>query len=122
MFDINSTGKIQLTRGDTFKSPLFINQGNQLYPMRYQLSENDTLYLALLEPNQPFEFAILKQVYTWLDEKTQFGDTYIKFRAEDTEKLLPGKYYYTIKLRRVLEDGNEEVHTVIPETEFYILR
>ena len=63
MFDISNNGIVKLNRGDTFYVPYFINSNTDLNPIRYALKDGDKLYFALMEPNQPFEQAILKQVY-----------------------------------------------------------
>ena len=75
---------------------MFLNKGTELKPIRYILKTNDRVYLAITEPNQPFELAILKKVYG--RENTNInGDVVIRLESEDTERLIPGQYYYTIK-------------------------
>lgn len=64
MFDISNEGNIQLIRGDSLSLALFINKGNELYPVRYDLTDDDTVYFALMEDGQLFENAILKKMYT----------------------------------------------------------
>ena len=87
---------VTLTRGDTFERPLFLNKGTELKPIRYELKTDDRVYLAITEPNQPFEKAVLKKVYG--RENTNInGDVVIRLESEDTEMLIPGQYYYTIK-------------------------
>jgi hypothetical protein len=119
MFRISSTKIIELTRGDSFMYPLFINIGTEMYPERYLLKEGDTVYFAVMEPNQKFEDAILKKVYTASDEETPDGDLIISIRSEDTEHLEPGKYYYTIKAK--FSDSKLPVQTIIENREFWIL-
>ncbi len=122
MFNVTRIGKIELTRGDSCKFPIFINCGEDLHPRRYTLNDNDTLYFAVMEPNQPFEHAILRKVYTSKDEVTEAGDTVLSLSPKDTEYLLPGKYYYTVKMRTDLESGEYEVQTLISENEFILMR
>ena len=126
MFDISNEGIISVNRGDSFETPLFINQGTEIAPIRYELTENDELYFAVMEPNQRFESAIIRKVYTVDSDKTEEGDILIKFSPTDTEYLLPGKYYYTVKLRTHTGEGEEEndytVQTIIPQKEFYVVR
>lgn len=122
MLDISNEGIVSITRGDTFSSPLFINCGTELRPMRYNLKSYDTLYFAVMEPNQPFECAIIKKVYTEEDEKTTEGDIILRLNPSDTELLLPGKYFYTVKLKSQLIGGEPIVQTVVPERAFFILR
>ena len=118
MADISTNGFVRLTRGDSFEAPLFINIGDITYPIRYLISEHPdaTVYLGVMECNQQFEEALIKKIYTSQSPKTDKGDLIIQLRPEETEYLIPGKYYYQIKIA----DGNS-VSTVIPKTEFYIL-
>lgn len=123
MLDISNNGIIQLTRGDSLKLPLFINSNTDSNPVRYFLKETDTVYFALLEPNQNFEDAIFKKVFTYDSNKTEDGDLWITLNPGDTENLLPGKYYYTLKLRSINQlDNTEFVRTIVPEKEFWILK
>lgn len=96
MGDSVINNQITINRGDTFERPLFLNKGTELRPIRYILKTDDRVYLAITEPNQPFELAILKKVYG--RENTNInGDVVIRLESEDTERLIPGQYYYTIK-------------------------
>ena len=126
MFDISNEGIISVSRGDSFETPLFINEGTEIAPKRYELTENDVLYFAVMEPNQKFENAILKKMYDMNSEKNEEGDIIISFSPTDTEYLLCGKYYYTIKLRTHIGEGETEndykVQTIIPQKEFYVVR
>lgn len=119
MFDISRDNVISITRGDSAKFPLFINTGTELKPIRYVLEEGDEVYLAIMQPNQYFENAIVKKKYTD-EDLNDHGDVLIKIRPEDTEQLIPGKYYYQIKSKLRTADGYE-VHTVIKKTEFFIV-
>lgn len=132
MFNIAFNGIITVNRGDSFKFPLTINFGSSLEPNTYGLNELDKLYFAVMEPNQPFETALIKKVFTQKDFKD--GQVQISFRPKDTECVLPGKYYYQIKLQRFHRkkdsQGNEltewdledyDVDTVIDKTQFFIM-
>lgn len=118
----SNASMIRMNRGDTFQKPLFINGGTFLNPIRYSLQEGDKLYLGVMEPNHYWEQSILKQTYTSESEKTEEGDTLIKISPEETEYLIPGTYYYMIKLVKY-DENNEvtEVSTVVPATLFVIL-
>lgn len=122
MFDISNNGIIRLTRGDSMRAPLFINSGTDMEPIRYNLNSNDTVYFAVMGPNQPFESAIIKKVFTAEDEMTEQGDLWVKLDPIDTEHLLPGKYFYTVKLKTMADDGKYTVRTVITEKEFWLTR
>ena len=120
MFDVSQNNKIVVTRGDTFSVPLFINRGTELKPLRYTLKENDELYLAIMEPNQPFECALIKKVYSY-ENLNKYGDVLIEIEHDDTRCLEPGKYYYQVKARLYdSEKDKYDVNTVISKTEFWI--
>lgn len=122
MFDISNEGNIQLIRGDSLSLALFINKGNELYPVRYDLTDDDTVYFALMEDGQLFENAILKKMYTSKNAQTKEGDLIISLSTEDTQNLREGLYKYTIKLRTKNEDtGEYQVDTVVTEHNFYVM-
>lgn len=121
MFRISEDGLIDLSRGDSVSLPLFINQGTEVCPVRYELTEQDTVYFGVCEPGKRFEQAIIRKKYTpdnWKLNKN--GDLIISFKPTDTESLEDGVYYYTVKLVTVDEDGEEEVQTIIPLTKMNI--
>lgn len=106
MLNINRTnGIISLVRGDSATFPLFINTGTPLEPVRFDLRYNpgSELYLGVCQPNERFEDAIIRKKYTGADlfNFNSDGDLMVEFTTEDTEYLLPGVYYYEIKLREV---------------------
>ena len=119
MVFISNNGFIRLTRGDSFDVPLFINRGDKCYPDRYYLQGHPeaTVYLGVMEPNQPFETALIRKKYNYQSKFNENGDLIISFTPEDTENVLPGKYYYSIKIDR----GNNRVDTIVPKTEFFIM-
>lgn len=120
MTSISNNGFILLARGDTFRAPLFINWGSKSCPVRYYIKNHpkDTVYLGIMEVHQPFEEAIIKKMYTSdTAEINECGDIIVKLKSTDTECLLPGKYYYEVKL----VSDNDDVDTIIPKTEFFIL-
>ncbi|WP_300924506.1 hypothetical protein [uncultured Clostridium sp.] len=118
MIDIAQNNRISVVRGDSFSVPLFLNQGTDVKPIRYRLQESDEVYLAIMEPNQPFEDALVKKVFTNKDLNNH-GDIKLEINHDDTRCLEPGKYFYQIKAR--LYDREKEkfdINTVIPKTEF----
>lgn len=121
MFNLAYNGIITVTRGDTFVLPLTLNGGTNLDPYQYQLDENSFVYFAVMEPNQPFENALIKKKYS-VNDTDEYGDVLIRFRPQDTQCVLPGKYYYQVKLQRFNSDDPEdyEVDTVVDKTLFYI--
>ena len=121
MFNIAFNGIITINRGDSFSFPLVLNMGTTLNPSKYFLDEHAFIYFAVMEPNQPFENALIKKKYT-VHDVDEYGNVLIKFRPQDTQCVLPGKYYYQVKLQRFNSDDPEdyEVDTVIDKTLFYI--
>ncbi len=122
MFNIAFNGIITVNRGDSFSFPLTINFGTSLDPLNYGLGELDKVYFAVMEPNQPFETALIKKVFTRADVNEN-NEIMIKFKPKDTLCVLPGKYYYQIKLQRFNSNDPEDydVDTVIDKTQFFIL-
>jgi hypothetical protein len=121
MFDIAGNGIITVTRGDTFTTTLFVNTGTALVPVRYTLTGDDRVYFAVCEPNQAFEDAVVKKEFSSADLDDD-GDVVIKFTSNDTEYLLPGDYYYEVKLYKVFTDTTKnEIDTIVPRTKFVIM-
>lgn len=119
MFYLGSSGEISLSRGDTATIEVLVNQGTALDPIRYVINGNDEVYFGLMEPNQPFEHAILKKKLTVADLKGD--DLFVTLNPKDTRCLLPGLYYYQIKLKVFNPNlGDYAVNTIIPKTRFYI--
>ena len=120
MFKIASNGIITVNRGDSFEFPLTLNIGSSINRIEYQLAETDVLYLGVMEPNQPFETAILRKKFTFKD-LDEDKNILIRFWPEDTVCLLPGKYYYQVKLQTIdANTGRYDVETVVDKTLFYI--
>lgn len=120
MFDLSPNGIIQVTRGDSFSTPLFINKGTDLYPLRYILKDGEYVYFGLMEPNYSFEKAIVRKKYSNANFNEN-DDVVISFDSEDTMNLLPGKYYYEVKVVLLDENEKEIVNTIIPRREFWLL-
>ena len=106
MFRIDGlTGECNLNRGDDCEFTVFINEGTNLSPIQYKLTNKDALYLAIEEPNQPFENAIVKKKITTQNSLMDIdGNIIIKLKPEDTECLMPGLYYYEIKAKLYKEN------------------
>jgi len=114
---INDGNIISITRGDDFFVPLFINCGKKVCPQNYHMQPYDALYVSVMEPNQPFDQGVIRQVIT-SDElaRTEDGLYMLHFYSEDTENLLPGRYYLEIKLRLY----NNNICTIVNKAKFYI--
>lgn len=115
---------IKMTRGDTYEFNLTIDdEGSE--NGKYILQGNDTVYFGLMEPNSAFEQSLVKKIYTE-EDCDRDGNIFITIEPEDTEHLLPGVYYYSVKLEVDHENGEtyENIHkviTVINKTKFIIL-
>lgn len=121
MASIDSNNIITINRGDNFIFEFRINLGTNVNPIPYQLLSSDNLYLGVCEPNQIFEDAIIKKVFT-SSAMSEDGIINIEFNATDTLYLLPGIYYYSIKLKQVDEEtSKEKVITLLPKTKFIII-
>ena len=115
---------IKMNRGDTYEFNLTIDdEGSE--SGKYVLQGNDTVYFGLMEPNSAFEQSLVKKIYTE-EDRDKDGNIFITIEPEDTEHLLPGVYYYSVKLEVDHEIGKtcESIHkviTVINKTKFIIL-
>lgn len=126
MFNVAFNGIITVNRGDSFELPLMINGGSSLYPTNYQIDNKSYVYLGIMEPNQPFETALIRKKATLEDVQIdENGDQVVifKFKPQETQCVLPGKYYYQIKLQRFLSEDPEDytVDTIVDKTLFWIL-
>lgn len=126
MLEISSNGIITFNRGDTWELPLFINLSDRMDSLRYELTDNDTIYLGVMEFNQPWELAIIRKKYTKANLNSN-GDIIINFTSTDSEYLHPGTYYYEIKLNTITRDsitGTEltnETKTLVSKKKLIIL-
>ena len=115
MFSINKlTQEISINRGDCAEFPIIINCGTELCPLQYTLKEHDKLYLAIEEPNQPFENAIVKKVLSRQTSLFDKDDNPIaQLKSNDTVALMPGLYYYEVKLKKYQENQFRNFYTII---------
>jgi hypothetical protein len=125
MAQISPNNIITINRGDTFGYTFHINLGTQMHPILHTLSEGEKLYVGVSEANFPFENAIIKKVFTSADADSE-GAIHIEFAAADTLNMLPGNYYYSIKLSQPIPEtsemaASEKVTTLVPRTKFVII-
>ena len=113
---------IKINRGDSYEFTITIPEMSG----PYMLTEKDVVYFAIMYPHQPFEKSFIVKGYT-LDEQEDSGDLVIRIEPNDTRRLAPGVYYYTVKLQRggtldVIDDFDEpdEVRTIIDRTKFIV--
>jgi hypothetical protein len=120
MFNISSNGIVTVNRGDSFEFPVLLQLGNSMSPLTYQLQDKDKVYIGIMEPNQPFEDALIKKVCTAADQD-MYGYVVAQFQPLDTLYVLPGKYYYQIKLQTINQrTGQYDTETMVDKTLFYI--
>lgn len=108
MFDISNNNIITITRGDVAETYLYINLGTALEPIYFDANvwPQAIVYVGIMEPNEPFEHAIVKKTFRASDEEAFIAgedpnrrDTLVlKFQSKDTINLVPGTYYYSVKL------------------------
>lgn len=116
---------IKMNRGDTYEFNLTIDdEGSE--NGKYILQGNDTVYFGLMEPNSVFEQSLVRKSTNDCIKFDKDGNFFITIEPEDTEHLLPGVYYYSIKLEVDHLQGKtyESIHkviTVINKTKFIIL-
>lgn len=120
MFKISDNGIVTVNRGDSFEFPITLNIGDSIDRAEYNMRSTDVLYLGIMLPNQPFETALIRKKFTYTDLDSD-NNIVIRFWPEDTIYVLPGKYYYQVKLQTIDEKtGRKDVETVIDKTLFYI--
>ena len=117
-------GKIVMHRGDTILLPIQLNIGTAVNPDYYELTEDDCIYFAIMEPNQDWEWASIKKVYDFNAWRLNNKSCQIYISSEDTESLIEGTYYYQVKLY-IKKDpkmlNNESITTIVPKTKFIII-
>lgn len=116
-FTISPDNIITMHKGTTVSFPIFINLGNKLTRKQYILREGDSLYVGITEPNQPFDYALIRKIIKrescdWDKNNCPL----LKLEPYDTLHVLPGNYYIEIKIE--LANGN--VATILPKTKFVI--
>lgn len=119
---------ILMNRGDTYEFDLTIADDSS-ETGRYHLKGDDTIYFGIMDPGQPFETALVRKKYT-VDDTDAAGNLTIVIEPEDTLDLLPGKYFYAVKIHLDHDEYNSEtsefvkhidkVNTVINKTKLIL--
>ena len=121
MGSISLNNIIVINRGDTFTFDFTIYDENST-DGRYILKDDDALYFGIMDPHQLFEDAIVRKKYT-KEDTDEMGNLIITLNPEDTLDLIPGIYYYAVKLHKLTDNEEEyvdEVITVVNRTKFII--
>lgn len=95
---ISNNGIIVINRGDTFTMRIAINFLNDIDLSDYEMGADDKVYFAICEPNQHFEEGVIRKIFTMADLDID-GNIKIELLPSDTYYVLPGTYYYEIKLK-----------------------
>ena len=121
MLSISNEGIIELSRGDYAEIPLFINQGNKLMPIRYCIirDQGAVIHFGVRKLSESFDCASIKKMYNIRSDFTDQKDIIIKLVPEDTLKLSPGKYFYSVKVSRPSAGGYSMI-TAITDKPFII--
>lgn len=111
---------ISMVRGDSFSNTFDLNKYLDSHILEQLSLNGGTLYFGLMYPNSHFEDSIIIKEYI-LEESSEDYEVTILLSPDDTELLIPGTYYYTLKLE--IQDGSEpsQVYTLIPKTKFLII-
>ena len=102
---------IMLNRGDTYEFDLTISDDTSA-DGRYHIQGDDTIYFGIMDPHQPFEDALVKKKFT-VDDTDRNGNLTIVIEPEDTLDLLPGTYYYSVKIHLQHENIHPETNEVL---------
>lgn len=119
---------IMFNRGDTYEFDLTIDDDTSV-DGRYHIQGDDTIYFGIMDPHQSFEDALVKKKFT-VEDADKNGNLTIVIEPEDTIDLLPGTYYYSVKIHMQHENIHPEtqevlgyvdkVHTVINKTKLFL--
>lgn len=115
MLTISNNNIIRVIRGDSFTLNFRDFVVNTLEP-DCTLHPGDSLYFGLMEPNKPFECALIRKKVT-NDTESDMESVFMEFSPEMTERIMPGVYYYSVKIER----ANGKVETLVKKTKFYII-
>ena len=113
-----NNGIITINRGDTVDILYPLKHGNRLELENFNFNSKSEIYLGILEPKQPWEFALIRKKYT-IEDLDANNNLKLHLDRIDTINVLPGLYFYEIKVR-LLDEDKETIITVIPRRKFYI--
>lgn len=118
MIGISNLGVLNITRGDDCIFYGELRDGDNLNFVPYLMNDKDEIYFGIMEPNQPFEDAIVRKKLTKANIKDD-NILIIEINSLDTINLIPGVYYYQFKLNRFTENGFK-INTLNPKSLLYI--
>lgn len=115
MYHVYKNNVVSVVRGDYLELRIPLIQGRFPFQKKIEIHDGDTLFFGMTHHHEPFERAILKIPYTKEDLNSE-GDLLVVIEPEDTIHMLPGVYYYEVKL--LTEDS--KITTIIPKSKFII--
>ena len=74
--------------------------------------ESDCKYRDVFEE---FNSGLIRKKFT-KDDLDENNEVIVEFVSSDTQTLLPGTYYYSVKLQK----GDSSIHTIIDKTKFIV--
>lgn len=107
---------ISINRGDYLEKEFLFTTGPFLEEVPLIVNEGDVIFFGLMDPHQHFEHALIKKEFGKKDI-TDEGLFTLILESEDTLDLVPGTYYYSIKL--LTKDS--KIKTLIPKSKFIIV-
>lgn len=107
MLYVESNGTIRLTRGDTAR--LIVTIENETLSENYEIAEDDTLTFSVKKSAKDAEPLLQKSIV---------GSNVFYIRPEDTSELSFRKYKYDVQLKTAEGD----VYTIIVPTTFELLQ
>lgn len=123
MFVISPNRIIQMNRGDSCTFRVELNAGSTTNPNIIKLTNKyDNVYFGIIEPRKRFEGAIVKRTFD-INNVNEDGTITIELEPKDTQLLVPGIYYYEVKVELIdiRVRGKTTVYTVVPRTKFIIM-
>jgi len=109
-----------MNRGDDIDFIFRIESGTPLKPVKCLLEEGEALYFGVMQPNQQWENAILRKKLT-NEDMDEDGNIKLHLFSKDTENIIPGTYYYMVKIY-IYDDILQDyvVNTIVDKTKFII--
>lgn len=144
MFDISTNQAIKLSKGDSVQFPLFLNQGTEIKPIRYEIqAESECECHFLLFDRNNYDIPLFQKIFKPNGEIVSYqnneyqttvtvssdevinenGDFIISICSSDTINLDEGEYIYQIKVF-LPSSGVEpylEQHTVTNRLPFILI-
>lgn len=107
---------ITINRGDFLEKKLKLTTGKFPHEKLLEIGEHDIIFFGLMDPHQHFEHSLIKKEF----DKTDFDEEglfVLTLESEETLDLVPGTYYYSLKLL----NEEAEIRTLIQKSKFIIV-